>query len=215
MIHTNKPIVGYLFAAPLGGKDTSQEELIKIRPDIAVIHMSTLLQVVICKNATYQKLVQEGGLLPPEEAVRAFRRGFLEITKGLDKKNLPHILANGANREEYEVKSNHAMIRRVRQDSYQEVGFRFILDKQHIKSRAEKRVQDAIAIGKKPRPDDLGNTPFERYRIFDQNLSPVLEAFEKSGGTVVPIDANGTPEEVASQIVAVYDRVVLPERLVA
>lgn len=211
MIHQHKPIIGYPFAAPLSGKDTAERGLTQARPHIAVIHMSTLLQVVIRNNDHYKKLVQEGGLLPPDEAVKAFRRGFLEITANVNSvKNLPHIFANGACREEYETKANIAMVKRLQGSNYQQVGFRFLLDKEHIEARSAERVKQAKAEGKKPRADDLGDIPVTRYKTFHKNLGPVLKIFEEKGGTIIDIDANETPEKVLSQIVSIYDMVKLP-----
>jgi len=208
MIDIHKPIIGFLLAAPLSGKDTLETALLHARPHVAIIHMSTLLQIVIQKNEEYKRIVQEGGLLPPEEAVKAFRRGFLEITQKCTPSELPNILANGPCREELETKSNISMIERTRPDCYQKIGFRLLLDQEHIRARADYRIQQAYILGKKPRPDDLGNTPVIRYQTFHQNLGPVLCVFEKKGGILIDIDANKTPEQVLSQVVSVYDQVI-------
>lgn len=203
-------ILGIPLAAPLSGKDTAEGLLIKARPNIAIIHMSTLLQVIIQRNERYQKIVQEGGLLPPEEAVKGFRCGFLGVTKGLESHELPHIFGNGPCRDEYEALKEIEMVHRVRPHCYQFVGFRFLLDREHIKARAAERAKQATIEGKKPRPDDLGNTPVSRYDLFHKNLGPVLKVFEKKKGIIVDINANETPEQVLSQIVSVYDSVTLP-----
>lgn len=213
-INKDKPIVGYPFAAPLSGKDTVERGLTQTHPHIAIIHMSTLLQVVIRENDHYKKIVQEGGLLPPEEAVKAFRRGFLEITKDRGDDDLPDIFGNGACRDDYETKMNVSLVRRLRADRYQQIGFRFLLDKEHIKARAAERVKEAQNAGKKPRPDDLGDVPVSRYEIFHRNLNPVLKVFEERGGIIIDIDANQTPQKVLAQVVSVYDYVARPKRVV-
>lgn len=211
-INKDKPIVGCPFAAPLSGKDTVEKGLTQTHTHIAIIHMSTLLQVIIHQNENYKKIVEEGGLLPPQEAVKAFRRGFLSIMKDTpNTSGLPHVFANGACREEYETKANIAMIRRVKKDAYQMVGFRFLLDKEHILSRAAERVKQTLEKGQKPRLDDMGDTPVNRYSTFHKNLGPVLRVFEQQGGVVVDIDANKAPEQVLAQVAKVYDYVTLSQ----
>ena len=209
MINKHKPIIGFPFAAPLSGKDTVEQGLLIARPHIAIIHMSTLLQIVIHKNEHYKRIVKEGGLLPPEEAVKAFRRGFLEVTHKCSEIELPHIFGNGPCREEFETKANMSLVNRTKPGIYQMIGFRFLLDKEHIKARAAERVKQAQQSGQKPRPDDLGNTPIIRYDTFHKNLGPVLQVFEKKGGILIDIDANETPQKVLSQIVEVYDQAVV------
>jgi hypothetical protein len=204
-ITKNQPIIGYPFAAPLSGKDTVQKGLVAKRPHIAVIHMSSLLDVIIQHNEEYKNLRQKGGLLPAKEAVKAFRRGFIEITHRLKEVELPHIFANGACREEYETKAEMRIVRATTDLSYQQVGFRFLLDKEHILSRAEQRIKQAKEAGNKPRKDDLGSTPVDRYNMFQTNLGPVLKAFEKQGGIVIDIDANQEPEKVLHQVISIYD----------
>jgi hypothetical protein len=209
-IVSDKPIIGIPFAAPLSGKDTAERGLTQTRSHIAIIHMSTLLKLIIVNNDKYKEIVKQGGLLPPEEAVKAFRRGFLEITRNTKPENLPHIFANGACREEYETKANIATVRRIQKNNYQQVGFRFLLDKEQIRARAADRVKQTLAEGKKPRHDDLGDIPVIRYHTFHKNLGPVLRVFEEKGGIIVDIDANETPEKVLFQITSVYDKVKLP-----
>lgn len=210
MIHPTKPIIGYSFAAPYGGKDTVQKEIVKIRPEIGIIHTSQLLKPIIKSNPEYQRMVAAGELLPPQEAVKAFRRGFLEITLGLSEEELPHLFCNGPCRDDTETRNVMSLVRRVRGVSYQPVGFYFQLSSEVVAERAEKRVQEAIARGENPRLDDLGNTPVRRYQIFCSKINPVLKQFRSHGGFVVEIDANKKPELVTAQILEVYSRVSLP-----
>lgn len=206
----HRPILGIPFAAPLSGKDTTEKNLNKERPRIATMHMSSLLGVVIQNNAEYQALYANGSLLPPEEAIKAFRLGFLKLVRDVPQNDCPHIFVNGACREEFETKQEISIVRRVTGTLYQLIGFRFFLDEQHILARAQKRVQERLNEKKEPRPDDLGNTPIYRYNTFQKNLEPSLEIFSKKGGIIVPIDANGTPDQVLDQITAIYDTVKRP-----
>jgi len=210
MIHPTKPIIGYSFAAPYGGKDTSQEGILQIKPEIRIIHTSKLLQPIIQSNSEYKKMVAAGELLPPEVAVKAFRRGFLEITFGLEDEELPHILCNGPCRDEKETKDVMSLVKRIRRNAYQSIGFYFRLSSETVAERAKKRVQDAIAAGKEPRPDDLGNTPVRRFQIFCSKIDPVLKQFRASGGIVFDINADKEPKEVVAQILEVYSSVNLP-----
>lgn len=203
-MNTSKPVLGILIAAGGAGKDTVVGNVLKLIPEAKTIHMSSLLEPVWESKAEYKKLRDKGELLPPEEAVKAFRRGFIGLTAGKSAHQLPHILGNGPCRDPFETDRILRLIRLMRRDEYDIRAIRLTLRKESILERAQQRTLERQKRGLPPRTDDLGNTPIDRYCTFMKNAEPIIEKFEKKGVIIHDIDAALPRSRVACEVASIY-----------
>ncbi len=68
------------------------------------------------------------------------------------------------------------------------------------------RVQEALAAGGKPRPDDTPETLKTRLAVYYENTAPLL-AFYGKQGKLVSVDGMAPIETVTASIAAEIDRV--------
>jgi len=200
---TAKPIIGFFVAANGAGKDTAMHNVRKLVPEIQTIHMSTLLKPVVAANPEYQELSDRGMLLPPEVAIKTFRRKLVELTKDRNK-TPPDILGNGPCRDPFEANAELSMINRMHGANFDVCVLLLRLEKELILHRAKCRTEERRSMGLPPRPEDSGGTPLFRYEEFMRSVNPILDLFSKRGHVIYTIDAGQLPGTVASQIAQIY-----------
>ena len=188
-----------LFGPPGAGKGT-QAKILQEQRGLPQLSTGDMLRAAIAAGTELGKkckAIMDSGDLVPDEVVVGI------IAERYDQPDCKNgAVFDGFPRTIPQAEALDAML--AARDKKIDLVIALTVDDAVLVGRAEKRVQETIAAGGKPRPDDTPETLKNRLVVYYKNTAPLLEYYTRQG-KVVKVDGMAPIPEVTKAIAAVLD----------
>jgi adenylate kinase len=188
-----------LFGPPGAGKGT-QAKILQEQRGLPQLSTGDMLRAAIAAGTdlgkTCKAIMDSGDLVPDEVVVGiiAERYDQPDCAKGAVFDGFPRTIP--------QAEALDAML--AKRGKKIDLVIALTVDDAVLVGRAEKRVQETIAAGGKPRPDDTPETLKNRLVVYYKNTAPLLDYYKKQG-KVVMVDGMAPIVDVTRAIAAVLD----------
>jgi adenylate kinase len=188
-----------LFGPPGAGKGT-QAKILQEQRGLPQLSTGDMLRAAIAAGTdlgkTCKAIMDSGDLVPDEVVVGiiAERYDQPDCAKGAVFDGFPRTIP--------QAEALDAML--AKRGKKIDLVIALTVDDAVLVGRAEKRVQETIAAGGKPRPDDTPETLKNRLVVYYKNTAPLLDYYKKQG-KVVMVDGLAPIVDVTRAIAAVLD----------
>jgi len=188
-----------LFGPPGAGKGT-QAKILQEKRGLPQLSTGDMLRAAIAAGTELGKkckAIMDSGDLVPDEVVVGI------IAERYDQPDCKNgAVFDGFPRTIPQAEALDAML--AARDKKIDLVIALTVDDAVLVGRAEKRVQETIAAGGKPRPDDTPETLKNRLVVYYKNTAPLLEYYTRQG-KVVKVDGMAPIAEVTKAIAKVLD----------